>query len=150
LIGLTGNPFLSGALREGVRHVEVPAFTLTTLLGRPGVGHVDLLSLNTEGAELEIWRSLDLGRWRPEFVIVERNTWGLPTSGTNEGSGGPRTATSRCTRSAATWSSRTGRAAGKGDLKGVRKAGPTGTASTALRGASNVRVQKSKVARPTT
>lgn len=41
-----------------------------------GITHIDLLSIDTEGTEIDVWRSI--GSHRPVVVIVEFNTVGLP------------------------------------------------------------------------
>lgn len=38
--------------------------------------HIDLLSIDTEGTELDVWESI--GSIRPTIVIIEYNTLGLP------------------------------------------------------------------------
>lgn len=57
--------------------VEVESVRLTTLLERHNIDRVDLMSVDTEGTEIEAWRTLDLNRWRPRVVIVEYSTWHL-------------------------------------------------------------------------
>jgi FkbM family methyltransferase len=74
---LTGEPTLSGMLRKDGTPVTVPVETLTTLLDRNGINHVDVLSIDVEGMELDVWAGLDLDRWKPSLVIIEWNTLGL-------------------------------------------------------------------------
>lgn len=58
------------------RHIEpyrltVPAATLSQLLDRNKISHVDFLSLDLEGYEAEALRGLDLTRHRPTFMLIE-------------------------------------------------------------------------------
>lgn len=75
-------PTVSGILRNptgnGCRRIEVPITTLTEILTEADVTHVDVLSIDTEGTELDVWAGLDLSRWKPRVVIVEWSTIGLP------------------------------------------------------------------------
>jgi len=77
--GLMNEPTLSGIRRQNCQQAKVPLFTLTRLLEENHIGQVDVLSIDTEGTELEVWDSLDLSRWRPRLVIIEWHTVGLPT-----------------------------------------------------------------------
>jgi FkbM family methyltransferase len=70
--------FLSGVRRERGQRIEVESVPLTEILRRREVDRVDLISIDTEGTELEAWRTLDLNRWRPTIAIVELYTWQLP------------------------------------------------------------------------
>lgn len=51
--------------------IEAPARTLNSILDRRGVSHIDLLSLDVEGYELEALRGLDFSRWRPTLMLIE-------------------------------------------------------------------------------
>ena len=52
--------------------VTVPANTLTSILDKvPGIETIDLLSLDTEGYELDILKGLDLTRYRPRYMLIE-------------------------------------------------------------------------------
>jgi FkbM family methyltransferase len=72
-------PGWSGFDRGG-RQVDVEVKRLDTALMDAGITHIDLLSLDTEGTELEIWRTFDHRRWNPRIVIVEFDTVGLPST----------------------------------------------------------------------
>jgi len=52
-------------------HVSVPGRSLSALLHRHKVEHVDLLSLDVEGFERQALEGLDLTRHRPRFILVE-------------------------------------------------------------------------------
>jgi len=62
------------------RHGEkcrVPASRLETLLEKHRIEKIDLLDIDVEGTELDVWRSFDHERHRPSVVILEYLTWGL-------------------------------------------------------------------------
>lgn len=50
---------------------SVPALTLTAVLERHGIIHVDFLSLDVEGYELEALKGLDLDRYHPTLMLIE-------------------------------------------------------------------------------
>ena len=54
-----------------VNEVEVPARTLSSILDELKVSHVDLLSLDVEGYEVEVLRGMDVARHRPRYILVE-------------------------------------------------------------------------------
>jgi len=49
----------------------VPAATLSSLLEKHALHHIDLLSLDVEGYELPALKGLDLQRHRPRYILVE-------------------------------------------------------------------------------
>ena len=53
--------------------VEVPARTLTSIIDEVEPPHIDLLSLDVEGYELQVLQGLDLARYRPSYILVEAN-----------------------------------------------------------------------------
>lgn len=53
------------------RTIRVRAETLTRLLEEHGIERIDLLSLDVEGAELEVLQGLDFERWRPALILME-------------------------------------------------------------------------------
>lgn len=53
--------------------ISVPVFRLQTVLDQNQVSHVDLLSVDTEGSELEILRSIDFDRVKIDVIVVENN-----------------------------------------------------------------------------
>lgn len=59
-----------GGLR---REVEVPCFTLAGLAAEHGMARIDYLSIDTEGSELEILRSIDFTRLDVNLISVENN-----------------------------------------------------------------------------
>lgn len=66
---------LSGFNREG-RVIEAMVMRLDDIWICYGAPHVHLLSIDTEGTELEVWKSR--GHMKPDVVIIEHNTLGLP------------------------------------------------------------------------
>jgi FkbM family methyltransferase len=61
------------SLAQGNRR-KVPVRTLDGLLREAGApGKFELLIIDTEGAELEVLRGLDLGAWSPRAIMVETN-----------------------------------------------------------------------------
>ncbi len=55
------------------REIVVPCFTLSTLLARHDIRRVDYLSVDTEGGELEILRSIDFAGFEIDVISVENN-----------------------------------------------------------------------------
>ena len=51
--------------------IRVPARTLTAILDEAQVQHIDLLSLDVEGSELQVLKGLDFDRYRPRYMLVE-------------------------------------------------------------------------------
>jgi FkbM family methyltransferase len=51
--------------------LTVPVKTLTSILDSNNVDKIDLLSLDVEGAELNVLKGLDLERFRPEYMLIE-------------------------------------------------------------------------------
>jgi FkbM family methyltransferase len=56
--------------------IPVIVCPLIELLFHAGLTSLDLLSIDTEGTELEVWETL--GTHRPKIVIMEFLTWGSP------------------------------------------------------------------------
>lgn len=69
-----GNPWRGTKDRE----ITVPINTLDSLLSVASVEKIDILSIDTEGTELDVWDGLDVNRYKPSVVIMEWNTTGLP------------------------------------------------------------------------
>ena len=68
---------LASALKDGEevgaddKVFEAELMTLTEVLDAAGVSHLDYLSLDLEGMELEAMQGLDFKRFKPALVIVE-------------------------------------------------------------------------------
>lgn len=52
-------------------HIKVPIVRLDFLLAMHGIDHLDLLSIDTEGSELDVWESLRYWHTYPRIVIME-------------------------------------------------------------------------------
>ena len=71
--------------RQGmtVTPVTVPTLTLNELLTEAGIGPVDVLKIDVEGAEADVLRGADLRHWRPKVILIEatRPNSAVPTFG---------------------------------------------------------------------
>ena len=45
--------------------------TLDSVLQAAGVSHIDFLSLDVEGHEIEVMRGLDFARYKPDLILIE-------------------------------------------------------------------------------
>jgi FkbM family methyltransferase len=59
--------------RVTIRQITVPAATLDDILAGVGIGEIDFMTIDVEGHEWSVLRGLDLRRWRPRVLILERN-----------------------------------------------------------------------------
>lgn len=64
----TGTRFIPG---EQVHQFRARPMTISQVLDKHRVTHVDLMSIDLEGFELQALRGLDLGRHRPTWLLVE-------------------------------------------------------------------------------
>jgi len=53
------------------RVIVSPARTLGAIIEQHAIKHIDLLSLDVEGYELQALKGLDLDRHKPRFMLVE-------------------------------------------------------------------------------
>jgi hypothetical protein len=58
--------------------MQVPSFRLETLLEKHNIRTIDLLSIDVEGTEVEVWKTFDYHKHKPKVVIIEYSTFGLP------------------------------------------------------------------------
>ena len=58
-----------------LRHIQVPAMTTKRLL-QDVTANIDVLSIDVEGAEMEVLSTFDFSRFRPEVIIIEDNLRG--------------------------------------------------------------------------
>lgn len=63
----------------GYAPISVPAMPLEMVVEKHGIEEINLLSIDTEGTEIEVCKSLDWEKHRPRLVIVEFLTWGRPS-----------------------------------------------------------------------
>ena len=59
------------ALGAGYRTVKVPMITLAKLCRKHGLGEIDFLKVDVEGAEADVLKSGDWKAFRPKVVVVE-------------------------------------------------------------------------------
>lgn len=57
--------------------IRVPSFRLETILCKYNIDTIDLLSIDVEGTELEVWDTFDHKKHTPKVVIIEYYTFGL-------------------------------------------------------------------------
>lgn len=57
----------------GARMIEVPLRRLAGILDETGVRKIDYMSIDTEGGELKILKSIDLGSYEVRVISVENN-----------------------------------------------------------------------------
>lgn len=62
---------LGGLLEPYIREIHVRGDTLQGLLDKHGFGCVDLLHVDTEGYDYEVFKQFDLGRYAPKVVLIE-------------------------------------------------------------------------------
>lgn len=60
-LGVTENPY----------KIQVPARTLSAVLDSHAINHIDLLSLDVEGFEVEVLKGIDLNRHSPKYLLIE-------------------------------------------------------------------------------
>lgn len=56
---------------EQIYTIVVPAMTLSGVLNKNRINHVDLLSLDVEGYEAQVLKGLDFNLHRPNFMLIE-------------------------------------------------------------------------------
>ncbi|MGI5187712.1 FkbM family methyltransferase [Promicromonospora sp. CA-289599] len=63
----------SGLERSGVDYtpITVNCRLLGNLLQQSDIGEIDLLSIDVEGTEVDVWQSFDANLYRPAVVIIE-------------------------------------------------------------------------------
>jgi Methyltransferase FkbM domain len=64
-------PDFQGVDAAGALELWVPTITLSELLDRCGIDHVDFVSIDVEHAEAEVIAGFDLERFGPALVCVE-------------------------------------------------------------------------------
>jgi FkbM family methyltransferase len=57
--------------QAALEDIDVPARTLAGILEEADIGPIDLLSLDVEGYELEVFKGMNVERHRPRFLCVE-------------------------------------------------------------------------------
>lgn len=59
------------AEQRTIRKQEVDAVTLSSILEKGNIKEIDLLSIDVEGAELDVLKGLDFDRYRPKLILLE-------------------------------------------------------------------------------
>ena len=54
--------------------ISVPARTLDAILQEAGTATIDFVSIDVEGAEMEVLHGFDIRRWKPAIVVIESNS----------------------------------------------------------------------------
>lgn len=73
------DPDSSGLLktdRNDKQSVEVETVTLESILEKEKISEIDLLSIDTEGTELDVFKSIDWEKHKPKIVLMEAVTQG--------------------------------------------------------------------------
>jgi FkbM family methyltransferase len=66
----------SGLINEGTGAPHGVAIRrLDEILAHANINHIDLLSIDTEGTELDVLETIDLRKYAPAIIIIEWNTW---------------------------------------------------------------------------
>ena len=58
--------------------IRVPSFKLETILEKHNIGLIDILDIDVEGTELNVWPTFAYAKHKPKVVIIEYYTFGLP------------------------------------------------------------------------
>ena len=66
----------SNLVLDGEGDFKVKCARLDTLLDKHGVTKIDLISIDVEGFEKEVWSSFDYKKYDPEVMIVEHTEMG--------------------------------------------------------------------------
>lgn len=74
----TVSPDISGAIKytEEVVEKKVKAVTLESLLEKHKIEKIDILSIDTEGTEIEVFESMDFDKHKPHYLVIEFDTQG--------------------------------------------------------------------------
>jgi FkbM family methyltransferase len=67
------HPDLSGLKSQDLskESYQVKVVTLDSILAKEKVKKIDLLTIDTEGTELDVWKGLNVKKYKPEVVIIE-------------------------------------------------------------------------------
>ncbi len=71
-----GKKLVPGVSVPLVQDIDVEMTTLDHVLEQAGVDHVDFMTIDIEGFELDALRGISLDRWKPRIVIIEDNHYG--------------------------------------------------------------------------
>jgi FkbM family methyltransferase len=54
-----------------IKNIKVKVRTLNTILSELNIDHVDFLSVDTEGWELEVMKGFDVSKYTPKVILLE-------------------------------------------------------------------------------
>lgn len=60
--------------------ITVPARTIDSILDEVGASTIDFVSIDVEGAELDVLKGFDIARWQPTIVVIESNSKYRPST----------------------------------------------------------------------
>ena len=63
--------------------IRVPSLKLETALEKYNIGIIDLLDIDVEGTELDVWKTFDYEKHKPKVIIIEYYTFGLADNSQN-------------------------------------------------------------------
>ena len=63
--------------------IRVPSLKLETVLEKYNIGIIDLLDIDVEGTELDVWKTFDYEKHKPKVIIIEYYTFGLANNSQN-------------------------------------------------------------------
>ena len=63
--------------------IQVPSLKLETVLEKHNIGIIDLLDIDVEGTELDVWKTFDYEKHKPKVIIIEYYTFGLADNSQN-------------------------------------------------------------------
>ena len=63
--------------------IRVPSLKLETVLEKYNIGIIDLLDIDVEGTELDVWKTFDYEKHKPKVIIIEYYTFGLTDNSQN-------------------------------------------------------------------
>jgi hypothetical protein len=63
--------------------IRVPSLKLETVLEKHNIEIIDLLDIDVEGTELDVWKTFDYEKHKPKVIIIEYYTFGLADNSQN-------------------------------------------------------------------
>ena len=63
--------------------IRVPSLKLETVLEKHNIGTIDILDIDVEGTELDVWKTFDYEKHKPKVIIIEYYTFGLADNSQN-------------------------------------------------------------------
>lgn len=72
------SPDISGAIKHSdeVEEIKVEGVTLEELLLKHKIDKIDILSIDTEGTEIEVFETMDWEKHKPHYLVIEIDTQG--------------------------------------------------------------------------